>query len=105
MRDITEIRARVRFLSTNEGGRKNPVKSGYRPPIDFGLRDSSGNKLFNDCTLTFEGRDIVYPGDEAVARIKPFHPEYLQDILREGLRFDLTEGKWVVGHGTIISLI
>ncbi len=106
MDEVKEVRARVYFLTPEEGGRKGPIFSGYRPPFDFGLRSQSGEKIYNDCIVTLEDRDQVFPGEESTIRIRPLHPELLQGVLRVGLHFSVTEGpRRVVGRGIITELI
>lgn len=104
MSGIKEFRAKLCFLQPEEGGRKAPVFSGYRPPVYFGLHGRDGEKLYNDCLITLEGRDQVSPGEECYARIRPYHPELLQDVLKPNVSFEVAEGARVVGKGTIIKV-
>lgn len=106
MAEAQEIRARVRFLSSEEGGRKGPVVSGYRPPLDFGIRRHDGERVYSDGILVLEDREEVLPGEECLVRIRLLHPELLQNALSQGQEFGVTEGpRRVIGHGTILEIL
>lgn len=104
MSQITAFRADVYWTKPEEGGRRTPIFSGYRPPFDFGLKGPNGEKMVNGCVITLEGRERVEPGERCFAHVSPFYPELVQEALRPGATFDVTEGARVVGRGTIIEL-
>jgi elongation factor Tu len=94
--------ARVYFLKPEEGGRKSPISSGYRPMLYFGL-ESKGKKLYNDGILFIDDGKQVQPGETCDARVVPLHPELLHVSLQPPLTFDITEGSRVVGRGEILK--
>ncbi len=104
MTQVTAFRANVYFLKPEEGGRRTPIFTGYRPSLYFGLRGSDGGRLYNDCVITLEGRDQVLPGTKCYARITPFRPELLQDVLKPNVTFEMTEGARIVVRGTIVEV-
>lgn len=106
MRAIKEIRARVYFLSTEEGGRKPPAAFlGYHPLFDFGLHGSDGQKMLNGGIIILEDRDRVLPGEECILRIRLARPELLQGVLKPDLSLAVTEGTpQLVGKGTILEV-
>ena len=105
MAQIKEFRAKVHFLTPEEGGRSKAVLSGYHPAFDFGLKGEAGEKMYNDGIIELEGRDRVAPGEESYARIKPLCPELLQEVLKPNTRFDVTEGGLrIVGKGIIVEV-
>ena len=99
---MKEFTARLYFLKSEEGGRRGPVVSGYRPTFDFGL-EHKGQKMYNDAILYFVGVDCVHPGETCEARVVPLHPELLGDALRPNRAFDVTEGTRVVARGEILD--
>jgi elongation factor Tu len=94
---MTGIVARVRFLSSQEGGRRAPVWSGYRP--GFWFRDAEGN----DGVLEFLDREKAMPGDECEVRITFLHPEFLEGLLGPNKSFDVREGNRLVARGTVLK--
>ncbi len=52
---MVEIVAAIRLLRTDEGGRRMPLVSGYRPTIRLG-------GLYTDVVLTLVGRSNNLPG-------------------------------------------
>lgn len=92
------IRARLELLPTSEGGRAQPIESGYRSLARFdGLQGDVGFEL------NLEDRPIR-PGESGIARLSfwatdvPFH-------LLTSDPFEVREGGHVVGHGTIVETL
>ena len=50
-----------------------------------------------------EDRDRCEPGDEVVAHIRFYHPEYVAPFLAPRARFQVQEGKRVVGRGVVLN--
>lgn len=105
MNKVLEVRARVYFLPTEEGGRHTPVSSGYSPGFDFGVVGNDGTKMQNGGMMIFEGQELILPGDECVVRIRPLVPELVQPVIRPNLEFNVMEGGRVVGRGTILEIL
>ena len=87
---------KVVILSEEEGGRKKPFKSGYRPQFYFRTTDVTGE------IQLLGNRKIVLPGDMdidlEVTLIKAI-------AMEEGLRFAIREGGRTVGAGQVIKMI
>ena len=92
--------AELKYLTAEEGGRKTPAFSGYRPQIkfEFAERQTSGQQ-------TFLNKDTVYPGDTVEAAIKIISVEYFENTLTEGMSFDFREGSKVIGTGKITGIL
>ena len=92
--------AEIRFLTTEEGGRNVPARSGYRPQLkfDFTEMQTSGNQTFLD-------KDIVFPGETVTAEIKILSVEYFAKSLTENMKFDFREGSKIIGTGIIKKII
>jgi translation elongation factor EF-Tu-like GTPase len=67
MNPMPDFIAVLTYLSAEEGGRKTPARSRYRPGIKFPFSSmqTSGQQIFI-------GTDIVYPGETVEAEIKYF---------------------------------
>lgn len=88
--------AELNYLTTEQGGRKTPAMSNYRPQIKFGFDEmqTSGQQTFID-------REIVFPGDVVDAEIKILAVNHFANKLTEGMRFEFLEGLKLIGTGKI----
>jgi translation elongation factor EF-Tu-like GTPase len=94
------VGARVHLLPTSEGGRSDPLLSGYRSLLRF-----EGGEV--DFGFEFEldpavGPSGLSPGASGTGRISFWAVEELPSLL-DGQRFELREGARVVGTGTIVE--
>jgi translation elongation factor EF-Tu-like GTPase len=94
------IQAKLYLLTTEEGGRRTGIASGYRPPIYF---DDNDNNHGYDGVITLENQEQASPGEEFSVRIDFLHPELVSHLLKRGTRFNIREGERVVATGTIIK--
>ena len=92
--------AELQYLTTEQGGRKTPAFSGYRPQVkfDFTEMQTSGQQTFID-------KETVYPGDKVDAKIKILSPDYFADCLVEGMNFEFREGSKIIGTGQIKYIV
>ena len=96
----TDFIAKLTYRTTEQGGRKTPAKSGYRPQVkfDFTEMQTSGQQTFID-------KEIVFPGDIVDAKIKILSPDYFAGSLTEGMHFEFGEGATVIGTGEIKYIV
>jgi len=92
-----EIVAKVYFLKTEEGGRKSPILSGYRPALYFGDKQTDGAIIVTDGIQ-------VLPGEERELTIRLLHPEYVNDALSPKSSFEVKEGLKVIGRGIVLKI-
>ncbi len=92
--------ATLTYKTTEQGGRKTPAKSGYRPQVkfDFDEMQTSGQQ-------TFINRELVFPGDTVEAEIKILSVEHFANKLTEKMKFEFREGATVIGKGIIKHII
>ncbi len=93
--------AKLKFVSTEEGGRRTPVHSGYRPHIEF----ESYPEYLTSGQQTYINKEIVFPGDEVKADIGIMGTEYFAGRLYTGMKFKFCEGARTIGYGEIIDII
>jgi elongation factor Tu len=87
--------AHIYILSTEEGGRRTPFRSGYKPQIFFRVNNVSG-------TIRLDDEDsIVLPGDNVTVQI--FLDKSV--VLEKKLRFVIREGKLTIGAGIITHFV
>ncbi len=95
-----DIEAEIYILREDEGGRRTPVQTGYRPSHNFGL-----NGMLNDAQHEYIGTDIVELGNTAGAYLWFLRPEYQEGRLYVGMEFTVQEGSKVIGRGRVTKII
>jgi translation elongation factor EF-Tu-like GTPase len=96
-----DIHAEIVFLSTEEGGRKGPVQSGYFPNHDFHF----ANGEINGAKHEYFTDEPVYPGERVEALLQLLGPERQVGRLYAGFEFTVQEGAHIVGYGKIIEVL
>lgn len=96
------FRVRLRLLSTDEGGRHNPIRSNYRPTFDVG-NSWRGRPMLNDGHVTL-AVDELAPGADGIATLDPLRPEYWEGV-GVGAVVPFMEGARVVGHATAMEVL
>jgi translation elongation factor EF-Tu-like GTPase len=92
------VEATITFLRTEEGGRRTPASSGYRPQFYY-----EGENW--DAIHYYPGMDQVYPGDTVTVHLGFLSPEYHRGRIQQGTRFEIREGRRVVGRGVVTKLL
>ncbi|NRA68688.1 MAG: hypothetical protein HRU19_29650 [Pseudobacteriovorax sp.] len=92
-----EIEAEIYYLTEEEGGRKNPVFSGYRRQFYYDGNDFDAPQQFLDS-------DICQPGDSIRVVMQTFSPESHSGKLWVGKEFEVREGSKTVGRGKILRI-
>ena len=95
--DFTKISAKIYLLRAEEGGRKTPIFTGYRPAMYFGDRQTDG-------LIVFDRGAKPTLGGEYTVTISLAHPEYLGDALQKDAIFDFREGPKIVGRGKVVRI-
>jgi translation elongation factor EF-Tu-like GTPase len=92
--------AQLQYKTTEDGGRKTPAFSGYRPQIKFPFSEmvTSGQQTFLD-------KDIVYPGETVKASIRIISIDFFENSLKEDMQFEFREGSNIIGTGVVIEII
>jgi len=89
-----KFEAKVYVLTEDEGGRKKPFASNYRPQFFIRTADITG-------IITLKGAQMGMPGDNVEMTVELTHPS----ALHEGLRFAIREGQLTIGAGVITKVI
>ncbi len=82
------------MLSTEEGGRKKPFGSSYKPQFFIRTANVTGN-------ITIDDNKPAMPGDNLEMDIELFQPT----PILEGMRFAIREGQVTVGAGVVSKII
>ncbi|WP_052467175.1 hypothetical protein [Psychroserpens damuponensis] len=92
--------AELKFMTTENGGRKGYAYSGYRPI--FKLTDK---KEMTSANLIFNDKQKVFPGDDVVALINILWTEEFENLLYPELEFELLEPPRIIAKGKIIKIV
>ncbi|MBL1224470.1 hypothetical protein [Enterococcus sp. BWR-S5] len=93
-----DVEAEFRFLTTEEGGRKTPTKSGYRP-------DHLIKPDYLTCGRhTYYEKEWVALGETVLGTIKFIDPPSYRHSLEVGQRISFQEGARIVGYAKIIQI-
>jgi elongation factor Tu len=91
----TKFEAEVYVLSKEEGGRKTPFFSGYRPQFYFRTTDVTGG------VTLLGGAEMCMPGDNVKLEVELGKPIAMD----EGSRFAIREGGRTVGSGVVTKIL
>jgi translation elongation factor EF-Tu-like GTPase len=94
------IEARIRYLTTAEGGRQTGVFSGYRGQFYYGGNDYDGFQSFPDVECVVLGTEVRAFVEFSKARWDEVH----RHSIYVGMPFEIHEGAKVVGKGIITRL-
>ncbi len=94
-----DVEAKIIFLTPEEGGRTNPVFSGYRPQFYYDGHDW-------DAVHNYVGVvEPVYPGQTVIAYLSFLSPQHHLGKLHPGKEFLIREGQKVVARGKVTKIL
>ena len=93
-----DVEAEITFVPTEQGGRKTPTFSGYRPQFYYGGQDSAAEHEYPDV-------EKVMPGQTVRALLRFLSPNFHVGWVHPGLEFQVREGARVVAHGRITKIL
>lgn len=94
----TELEAEIYYLAEEEGGRKTPVKSGYRGQFYYNGRDWDAPQEFID-------KEICCPRETVKVQLQTLSPIFHVGQFRIGQEFETREGARTVGRGRITNIL
>ena len=98
MKFEADIEAEIYFLSTEEGGRKTPAYSGYRPQFYYDGQDW-------DAVHEYIGVSEVYPGQTGTTQLSFMNPQEHAEKLHVGKEFLIREGQKTVACGKVTKIL
>ncbi len=93
-----DIEAEITFLTSEEGGRKTPAYSGYRPQFYYDGHDW-------DAVQEYIGVFEVCPGQTVMAQLSFMSPQCHVGKLYPGKEFLVREGQKVVARGKVTKIL
>lgn len=93
-----DIEAEITFAPTEQGGRKSPAFSGYRPQFYYDDHDWDADQEYPDV-------DSVLPGQTVTALLRFASPDAHVGRLHPGMEFEVREGARVVARGRVTKIL
>jgi translation elongation factor EF-Tu-like GTPase len=94
--DVTyKLEATISLFPSENGGRKKPVPSGYRPSFAFNTQQHYSGEI------KLIGRTELNPGESARARINLLSARTIRKTLKPSDSFTINEGNKAIGIGVI----
>lgn len=93
-----DIGAGIRFLTTEDGGRRTPARSGYRPQFHYDGQAWAAHQEYPDV-------EWVHPGENARTFLWFFSPDAHVGRIHVGMEFEVREGAQLVGRGRITKIL
>jgi translation elongation factor EF-Tu-like GTPase len=92
-----DVRVKLRFLTTVEGGRRTLAYSNYRPQFFYAGHHYAVNHKFP--------KEGVAPGETTEAELTFASPRLLQGHIHQGTTFEIYEGTKKVAEGEILQIL
>ena len=96
-----QVLARVSFLSTDEGGRREPCSGQYRPNHNFGGPD---DRQFYIGQLQIPLGEVVRPGETRALEVVFLNGRGLTELLHLGRRWRIQEGAQLVANAEVLEV-
>ncbi|MFZ2956264.1 MAG: elongation factor Tu [Candidatus Ozemobacteraceae bacterium] len=93
-----DIEVEMTFLTPEEGGRRTPVRSGYRPQFYYDSHDW-------DAAHTYIGTDEVLLGQTVRAYLAFLSPDMQVGRIYPGMEFLIREGSHTVARGYVLKIL
>ena len=97
------VKARLKLIPTETGGRLSPIRTKYRPNHVFEYVDGQFLHTYIG-EIQFETPEIIRPGDEKIVTIRFLHTPKLEEYLHVGRVWWIHEGGRKVGEAEILEL-
>jgi hypothetical protein len=97
------LRVELELVDSERGGRRRPLRDGYRASMSFGRRRRDVEPIVHDAVLVLEDTDELAPGDQATARAYVVLPDELPRHVAPGTVFTLLEGDRIVARARVLE--
>ena len=103
--DFIEIIAEFTLYSTDNGGRKTGIATGYRPNHVFehiGNNNKFKNSYIGD--IQFENKELIMPGETYIVKVRFLKHHNITDFIQIGRVWWIHEALYKVGEAKIIRI-
>lgn len=101
-KDLVVVEVQITLLSTEDGGRKGPIFSGYRPNHRFDPESNISGFFIGE--IQFTTKNAIYPGESEKVVIIFLKAGGIEEYLIQGTEWLLQEGSKLVGKGKILNI-
>ena len=95
------IKAKLKLKSTQENGRKTPIKSGYSPNHVFEYKNGILETFIGK--IIFDDVNEIYPGEESIVAIEFLQNAPIERYLQKGQKWYIHEGLNQLGEAIMIQ--
>ncbi|MFE2864671.1 hypothetical protein [Sphingobacterium multivorum] len=95
------VKAKIKLTSTENGGRKTGIISGYRPNHVFEYTSEAKVYQFFTGDINFEGEKLM-PGEETIATVRLHLTKQVEKYLTKGRKWWLYEVPNLIGEAEIL---
>jgi hypothetical protein len=97
------LKVQLRLLTTDVGGRRSPILTGYSPNWDLGT-SWHGEPSLHSGKVLLEDLSELAPGGQGVALIAPLAEEFW-GLIETGAKLTMQEGPRIVGHAAVFDVM
>jgi len=101
--NLIQIKAKITFRTTEEGGRINGIKSGYRPNHVFEFKENGELKEAFMGDITYDGGNIIELGKEYEVIVRFLFVQRIERFMDIGRTWWINEGGRTVGEAKILE--
>ncbi len=103
--DFLIVKAKFTLYPTDEGGRKTPIVSGYRPDHVFEYKENSDDLIMAYVgDVNFEGQESLSPGESVMATIRFLRHGDIERFMQIGRVWWIHEARNRIGEAEIITI-
>ena len=103
--ELIEVKAKLTLYSTKNGGRKTGIKSGYQPNHVFEYRKNTKEYLKSYMGHIAFAQGLICPNETKIVQVFFINQLNLIDLIREGKKWWIYEGKQIMGEAIILEVI
>ncbi len=104
--DLIIVKAHFKLYLKEEGGRKTPIISGYRPNHVFEYKDNSNDLVATYIgDINFEGQEFLSPGESILATVRFLRHGDIERFIQIGRIWWIHEALNKIGEAEIVEII
>ncbi|RLK02245.1 hypothetical protein [Tenacibaculum discolor] len=90
--ELIHVKAKLKLISKEEGGRKTGIKSGYRPNHIFGYQSNGQFKYSYVGDIQFDEDELILPGETKEVLIRFLSRQPIDEYMNIGRKWWIHEG-------------
>jgi translation elongation factor EF-Tu-like GTPase len=103
-KDLIIVKAKIHLKTTQEGGRKTPIKSVYRPNHVFVQPEDIKDIHTYIGVIHFDGQEAIQPGETKIVTVRFLRDPTVEKYIKVGQRWFIYEIPRLVAEGEIIEV-